>query len=149
MTPITVLPFFNPWMLTDPTLPKLYWEVKSPEQLIANLYCIINALQDPLNTTIDQTNLNTKDIADIQAVIDSIKSGEYFDVYIDGLAKWVDENIQQLVARQSKYLFPTFYQEPDTGVWRYALVIPSRWSHLKFDWIFDERDNVYHIRINF
>ena len=54
----TPLPFFNPWMLTNPTLPKLYWEVKSPEQLIANLYCIIDAIKDPLNNTIELSNKN-------------------------------------------------------------------------------------------
>lgn len=143
------LPFFDPFMIANPTLPKLYWEVKSPEQLIANLYCIIDALKDPINNTIEQVNENTAAIEAIQAVINSIQNGGYFDEYVDGLAKWIDENIQQLVARQSKYVFPTFYQEPDTGVWRYALVIPQGWEHLKFRWIFDERDNTYHVTINY
>lgn len=143
------LPFFDPFMIANPTLPKLYWEVKSPEQLIANLYCIIDALKDPINNTIEQVNENTEAIEAIQTVINSIQNGGYFDKYVDGLAKWIDENIQQLVARQSKYVFPTFYQEPDTGVWRYALVIPQGWEHLKFRWIFDERDNTYHVTINY
>lgn len=143
------LPFFDPFMIANPTLPKLYWEVKSPEQLIANLYCIIEALKDPINNTIEQVNENTEAIEAIQTVINSIQNGGYFDRYVDGLAKWIDENIQQLVARQSKYVFPTFYQEPDTGAWRYALVIPQGWEHLKFRWIFDERDNTYHVTINY
>lgn len=143
------LPFFDPFMIANPTLPKLYWEVKSPEQLIANLYCIVEALKDPINNTIEQVNENTETIEAIQTVIDSIQNGGYFDEYVDGLAKWIDENIQQLVARQSKYVFPTFYQEPDTGVWRYALVIPQGWEQLKFRWIFDERDNTYHVTINY
>lgn len=143
------LPFFDPFMIANPTLPKLYWEVKSPEQLIANLYCIMEALKDPINNTIEQVNENTSAIEAIQTVIDSIQNGGYFDEYVDGLAKWIDENIQQLVARQSKYVFPTFYQEPDTGAWRYALVIPQGWEQLKFRWIFDERDNTYHVTINY
>lgn len=143
------LPFFDPFMIANPTLPKLYWEVKSPEQLVANLYCIIEALKDPINNTIEQVNENTAAIEAIQAVIDSIQNGGYFNRYVDGLAKWIDENIQQLVARQSKYVFPTFYQEPDTGTWRYALVIPHGWEHLKFRWIFNERDNTYHVTINY
>ena len=143
------LPYFDPFMIANPTLPKIYWEVKSPEQLIANLYCIIEALKDPINNTTEQVNKNTAAIERIQAVIDSIENGGYFDKYIDGLAQWIDDNIQELVARQSKYLFPTFYKEPDTGAWRYALVIPQGWEHLRFDWIFDERDGTYHIRINY
>lgn len=143
------LPYFDPFMIANPTLPKLYWEVKSPEQLVANLYCIIDAMKDPINNTSAQVNKNTAAIERIQAVIDSIENGDYYDRYIDGLAKWIDENLRQLVARQSKYVFPTFYQEPDTGCWRYALVVPQGWEHLVFDWIFDERDNTYHVRINY
>lgn len=145
----TPLPYFNPWMISNPTLPTMYWEVKSPEQLIEVLYCVIEYMKGYINETTDQVNVNTEAIEKMQKVIDSIENGGYFDVYIDGLAKWVDENIQQLVARQSKYLFPTFYQEPDTGAWRYALVIPHGWEHLKYDWIFDQRDNTYHIRVNY
>jgi hypothetical protein len=111
----TPLPFFNPWMLTNPTLPKMYWEVKSPEQLIANLYCIIDAIKDPLNDTIELSNKNAEAIEKIENVIESIKNGMYYDKYIDGLAKWIDANLQQLVARQSKFVFPTFYQEPIPG----------------------------------
>lgn len=143
------LPYFDPFMIANPTLPKLYWEVKSPEQLVANLYCIVEAMKDPINNTSEQVNKNTAAIEQIQAVIDSIENGGYYDQYIDGLAKWIDENLQQLVARQSKYVFPTFYQEPDTECWRYALVVPKGWEHLVFDWIFDERDNTYHVRINY
>jgi hypothetical protein len=145
----TPLPLFDPWMLTNPTLPKLYWEAKSPEQLIANLYCIIDAIKDPLNNTIGLSSKNAETIEEIEKVIESIENGQYYDRYIDGLAKWIDANLQQLVARQSKFVFPTFYQEPDTGVVRYALVIPRGWDHLKFDWFFDERDNTYHVRINY
>ena len=143
------LPYFDPFMIANPTLPKLYWEVKSPEQLVANLYCIVDAMKDPINNTAEQVNKNTAVIEQLKDVIESIENGEYYDQYIDGLAKWIDENLQQLVARQSKYVFPTFYQEPDTEVIRYALVIPQGWEHLKFDWIFDERDNTYHVRINY
>lgn len=143
------LPYFDPFMIANPTLPKLYWEVKSPEQLVANLYCIVDAMKDPINNTAEQVNKNTAVIEQLKDVIESIENGEYYDQYIDGLAKWIDENLQQLVARQSKYVFPTFYQEPDTGCWRYALVVPQGWEHLRFDWIFDERDNTYHVRINY
>lgn len=145
----TPLPYFDPFMIANPTLPKLYWQVKSPEQLVANLYCIVEAMKVPINGTAEQVNENTATIEMIQQVIESIENGDYYDNYIDGLAKWIDENLQQLVARQAKYVFPTFYREPETGAYRYAIVVPHGWEHLRFDWIFDERDNTYHIRINY
>ena len=69
------LPYFDPFMIANPTLPKLYWEVKSPEQLVANLYCIIEAMKDPINDTAEQVIKNTAAIEQIQAVIDSIENG--------------------------------------------------------------------------
>ena len=63
---IPVLPYFNPWMLTNPTLPKLYWEVKSPEQLIANVYCIIDAFSNQVNDITGQVNANTEKIAELE-----------------------------------------------------------------------------------
>ncbi len=64
------LPYFDPFMIANPTLPKLYWEVKSPEQLVANLYCIIEAMKAPINDTSEQVNKNTAAIEQIQAVIE-------------------------------------------------------------------------------
>lgn len=55
----TPLPYFDPFLIANPTLPKLYWEVKSPEQLTANLYCIINALKDYVNDASEQVNENS------------------------------------------------------------------------------------------
>lgn len=143
------IPFFNPWMLANPTMPKMYWEVKSQEQLIANLYCIMDALKDTLNDDIEQTNANTDAIEQIQKTIDSIENGEYLDKYIDGLGEYIDENLIAFVGRLAAYVFPEFYW--DGSSWRFALVIPEDWTWLKFSFPFvddpDENDCSFHISL--
>ena len=74
---------FCPWTLTNPTLPKMYWEVKSQEQLIAQLYCIINYLQDYENQQTEAINENTESIADVPAQISEMR--EYLNSSIEYL----------------------------------------------------------------
>lgn len=143
----TPLPFFNPWMLTNPTLPKLYWKVKSPEQLIANLYCIIDAIKDPLNDTIELSNKNAETIEAIEKVIKSIENGQYTEKYIDGLAQYIDDNLQSLVARIAQYVFPTFYWDGDA--YRIALVVPQSWAWLKFNFNYDTANACYTLSLEY
>ena len=76
---VPVLPYFNPWMLTNPTLPKLYSEVKSPEQLIANVYCIINAFSDQVNDVTGQVNANSAKIAELEELFQKFIESGYED----------------------------------------------------------------------
>lgn len=135
---------FNPWMIANPTLPKLYWEVKSPEQLVANLYCIIDALKDYTNDQSDQININTEDIEQLQDAIDAIENGAYFEKYVDGLAKWIDDNLINYVARMAYYVFPMLWENTD-GAWHYAMKVPNTWKQLKFEWIWNDTDNTWYI----
>lgn len=147
--PFGPIPYFNPWMLASPTLPDIYWKVKSREQLIAQLYCIVDAIKDLDNQQTDEINEHESEITELQGIIDSIQNGEYFDKYIDGLASWIDENLQELVARQAAYCFPTFWQEPETGAWHVAMVIPNTWDFLRFKWVFDESDHTFRIALEY
>lgn len=145
------IPLFNPLMISNPTLPKMYWEVKSQEQLVANLYCIMDALKDTLNEDIGQTNANTDAISTIQQVIDSIESGNYTDKYIDGLAKWIDENLAAIVCRWAYFAFPGFEQFED-GTWHFTMTVPRNWAFLKFQFPFvtdDGNNGTYHIMLTY
>lgn len=143
------LPFWDPYMIANPTLPSLYWEVKSPEQLIANLYCIIEDLKGYVNENADETNEHAALLQHVQQVIESIENGGYMDRYIDGLAAYIDKNLQALVARQAAYAFPTIYIEPDTGAARFAMVIPDNWDFLRFKWVWDDEDGTYRIALEY
>ena len=49
-----------------PAIPKLYWDVDSQEQGIRQLWKVVEKLCRYANEICDQTNLNTKDIAELQ-----------------------------------------------------------------------------------
>lgn len=141
------IPIFSPWNIANPTLPKMYWGVKSQEQLIAQLYCIINYLQGYENEQTDAINSNADAIAELQKITDSIASGEYYDQYIDGLAKWIDENLINLVARLTAYVFPGLYW--DGNCWRLEFTIPEGWEFLNFEFRWEDSDSSYHLYLKY
>lgn len=65
---------------------------------------------------------------DVKKEIDKIKKGGYVDVYIKALANWIDENLQQLVAKNVTYV--TFGLTNDG---RFCAMIPQNWDFIKFD----------------
>ena len=77
-----ILPF-NPWNLASPTLPKMYWAVKSQEQLIAQLYCVIEYLTEYENEQTNAINANTEEIKNVPAQI--AEMNEYLNKSIDAL----------------------------------------------------------------
>lgn len=69
-----------------------------------------------------------KDVNILYSEIDKIKNGEYIGEYIQGLACWIDKNLQCLVARIAKFV--TFGLTLDG---HFVVYIPSNWDFLEFD----------------
>lgn len=125
---IPVLPYFNPWMLTNPTLPKLYWETKSPEQLIANVYCIINAFTNQVNDVTGQVNANSAKIAELEELFQKFMDSGFEDYYEKQLEQWINNNVQ--------WLWETFAQMVFFGLTsdgHFCAYIPDSWSDITFD----------------
>lgn len=125
---IPVLPYFNPWMLTNPTLPKLYRETKSQEQLIANVYCIINALSEQVNNVTGQVNDNTEKIAELENLFQKFIDSGFEDYYEKQLEQWIRNNV--------KWLWETFAQMLFFGLTsdgHFCAYIPDSWSDIVFD----------------
>ena len=120
-------------------LPLVYDDSLSNYETISKLIYNFNELIKMYNATADQVNTNTKDIetmkqliSDIKAELVKIANGEYMDVYIEALAKWIDRNLQEIVARIVKQVF---FQLDDSG--HLIAYIPSSWSDIQFDTIMD------------
>lgn len=125
---IPVLPYFNPWMISNPTLPKMYWEVKSPEQLVANLYCIMDALEEYVNGASDQINANTDKIAELEDLFKKFQESGFDDYYAKQLEQWIRNNVQ--------WLWETFAQMVFFGLTsdgHFCAYIPDSWSDIVFD----------------
>lgn len=124
----TVLPYFNPWMLTNPTLPKLYWEVKSPEQLIANVYCIINALSDQTNNVTGQVNANTQKIAELENLFNNFIESGFEDYYEKQLKQWINDNVKWLWEKLAQMVFFGL-----TSDGHFCAYVPDSWADITFD----------------
>jgi hypothetical protein len=119
---------FNPWMLTNPTLPKLYWEVKSPEQLIANLYCIIEALRGHIDEADAQVNANSKAIAELQELMHKFMESGFEDYYAAQIEQWINDNLLQL---WDTFADMVFFGLTSDG--RFCAYVPDSWADITFD----------------
>lgn len=125
---LTPLPFFNPWMITNPTLPKLYWEVKSPEQLVANLYCIVNALSDYTNDVNGQVNENAQAIEELKELFQKFIDSGFSDYYEQQIEQWINDNVQ--------WVWETFAQMAFFGLTsdgHFCSYVPDSWADITFD----------------
>lgn len=125
---ISKIPYFNPWMITNPTLPKMYWEVKSPEQLVANLYCIMDALKNHVNGASDQINVNTDKIAELEDLFNKFQESGFDDYYAKQVTAWIASNLEFIY---DKTVRQVFFGLTDDG--RFCAYVPNSWADIKFD----------------
>lgn len=125
---ISKIPYFNPWMISNPTLPKMYWEVKSPEQLVANLYCIMDALKNYVNGASDQINANTDKIAELEDLFKKFQESGFDDYYAKQVAAWIASNLEFIY---DKTVRQVFFGLTDDG--RFCAYVPNSWADIKFD----------------
>lgn len=125
---ISKIPYFNPWMILNPTIPKMYWEVKSPEQLVANLYCIMDALKDYVNGTSDQINANTDKIAELEGLFKKFQESGFDDYYARQVTAWIASNLEFIY---DKTIRQVFFGLTDDG--RFCAYVPNSWADIKFD----------------
>lgn len=78
------------------------------------------------------------EMQDMSNTIDAIKSGAYLDLYLDGIKKYIDNNVQQLVAGIVKYV--TFGLNTNG---HFVAYIPESWDFIKFSTITDPTSPLY------
>lgn len=79
-----------------------------------------------------------KEMDIVQAELEKVKNGQYMSVYIEALAKWIDANLQQLVARVVKYVF---FGLSANG--HFVAYIPPTWDFIGFDTIMQPKNPLY------
>lgn len=68
----------------------------------------------------------------IQSWIDSVESGDIPQALFDGLATWIDENLQELIGRAIKFVWFGL-----TSDGHFVAYIPESWHELTFDTCMD------------
>lgn len=74
----------------------------------------------------------------VQEELEKVKNGDYVSLYIDSLANWIDQNMQELVGRTVKYIM---FGLTNDGY--FCAYIPTSWQFISFDTIVNTDDPMY------
>lgn len=128
------IPPFWGFSAFTPTIPKLYWDVKSQEQRILNLFDLLNKLICYCNSMGLQIDVNTQDIADLQAAMQELKDGGLLDYYEKQIYAWIQANMADLLLAGIKQVYFGLTDDTYTGGAGYFVAyIPESWSEIVFD----------------
>lgn len=120
----------NPTSLlsTTPTIPKFYWDVKSQEQRIKVMCCLIQQLIDQYGSTDSQIQKNSDAIAELQELFRKFQESGFDDYYEQQVIKWIDDNIEILYEQLAKQVFFGL-----TSDGYFCAYVPDSWSDITFD----------------
>lgn len=120
----------NPTSLlsTTPTIPKFYWDVKSQEQRIKVMCCLIQQLIDQYGSTDSQIQKNSDAIAELQELFRKFQESGFDDYYEQQVIKWIGDNIEILYEQLAKQVFFGL-----TSDGYFCAYVPDSWSDITFD----------------
>ena len=128
------IPPFWGFSAFTPTIPKLYWDVKSQEQRILNLFDLLNKLVCYCDNMGLQIDVNAQDVADLQTAMQELKDGGLLDYYEKQICDWIQANMADLLSAGIKQVY--FGLTDDTysgGAGYFVAYIPDSWSEITFD----------------
>lgn len=121
------IPPFWEFSAFTPTIPKLYWDVKSQEQRILNLFDLLNKLVCYCDNMGLQIDINSQDIVDLKKEIQELEDGSLFDYYEKLIYDWIQANMADLISAGIKQVY--FGLEGDY----FCAYIPDSWDDIVFD----------------
>lgn len=118
----------NSLLSTTPTIPKFYWDVKSQEQRIKVMCCLIQQLIDQYGSTDSQIQKNAEDIAELQELFRKFQESGFDDYYEQQVIKWIGDNIAILYQQLAKQVFFGL-----TSDGYFCAYVPDSWVDITFD----------------
>lgn len=122
-----IVPFWG-FSAFTPTIPKLYWDVKSQEQRILNLFDLLNKLICYANNMGMQIDVNIQDIADLKDELQDLKDGGFLNQFEQQIMDWVNATMVQILAQAAHQVF---FGLTDDGY--FCAYIPQSWREIVFD----------------
>lgn len=122
-----IAPFWG-WSDYTPTIPKLYWDVKSQEQRILNLFDLLNKLINYADELGVQINVNHDDIVELREEFNKLVDGEFWDIYEQKVSEWINANLNDIITQAIKQVY---FGLTDDGY--FCAYIPKSWSEVMFD----------------
>lgn len=116
-------------------LPAVYDDSISYYELLCKVMDKLNETIAAINENSDSIEENNESIEalkvelnDLLAEFEKVKNGDYVTLYLESIIKWIDCNLQQLVARTVKFIC---FASTEDG--RLTAYIPASWKFLSFD----------------
>lgn len=128
------IPPFWGFSAFTPTIPKLYWDVKSQEQRILNLFDLLNKLVCYCDSMGLQIDVNAQDIQEIRDYVNEFLTSGFDDALAEKIAKWIDDHLQFIFTHTIRQVY--FGLTDDTysgGAGYFVAYIPDSWSDIVFD----------------
>lgn len=131
---------FNFWCYS--VLPLVYDDSLTYYEMVCKIVDYVNAMREDEKALAKVVEKYGVDIATMQTEIDKVmqeledfKNGKALGVYLEALSKWINENLQELVARIAKFVIFGL----DNRGYFYA-DIPDSWDSVSFTTIADYSD---------
>lgn len=132
-----VTPF---WGFTEfsPTLPKLYWNVRSQEQRILRICDLLDKLICYSDMLGEKVTLNREDIEALKSEFEEFKEHGFEDYYLAQIEQWIRENLEVLYHMLVKQVY---FGLTDDG--HFIAYIPESWDDIIFDTGYNYADDTY------
>lgn len=125
--PYIIAPY-SAWSQMTPTVPKFYWDVKSQEQRIKTICCLLQKVIDYADAVAEQTNANTSTIEELRELFAKFQESGFDDYYRAQIEEWVEKNLWSIYRTFCKQVF---FGLTDDGY--FCAYIPDGWSEIEFD----------------
>lgn len=122
------IPPFWGFSAFTPTIPKLYWNVKSQEQRILNLFDLLDKLICYCNQMGYQIDVRDEDIERLKKDIEQLKDGGLIDFYEQQITQWIQDNLLTLWQTFAKQVY---FGLDEDGY--FVAYVPDSWSDIQFD----------------
>lgn len=120
------------WNFTQfvPTIPKLYWNVRSQEQRILNMFELLNKLICYTDYIAEEFSDDIEELDELKAEFEQFKESGFLDYYEQQLNEWIIEHMPDII---STYVRQVFFGLTLDG--RFVAYIPvgSAWEDVIFD----------------
>lgn len=126
------------WTVSEPVIPKLYWDVYSQEERIKRICIGLHKVEEYSEYLGIEENITRDMINDLICEFTQFKNTGFFDYYADLLEKWIDKHMEDIISKAIKMVF--FGLTLDGYFCAY---IPKSWAGIKFDTIADYMNENY------
>lgn len=122
------VPAFAGFTEFTPTIPKMYWDVKSQEQRLKAICAQIHKLICYSDMLSGKINDDHDAIAELQELFDTFMESGFDDYYLEQIEEWVNNNLEELFHLLVKQVYFGLTLEG-----YFVAYSPESWDDIIFD----------------